>query len=64
MEAVTGGFVFAGENGRPEGLWGNKLRRNTTSCRTAWTPPVLMTVRASYSIVANADYRAGELPGT
>ncbi|MFN8000258.1 MAG: carboxypeptidase regulatory-like domain-containing protein [Acidobacteriota bacterium] len=48
---VTGGFVFAGENGRPRGLWGTNFKGVQPRFGFAWTPKDFMTVRGSYSIL-------------
>ncbi len=48
---VTGGFVFAGENGRPEGLWNTNYAGIQPRIGFAWTPLSFMTVRGSYSLL-------------
>lgn len=48
---VKGGFVFAGENGRPRGLWATNYNGLEPRVGLAWTPQSFMTVRASYAFL-------------
>lgn len=48
---VTGGFVFAGENGQPRGLWETNFSGIQPRFGFAWSPLDFMTVRGSYSML-------------
>ena len=48
---VKGGFVFAGENGHPEGLWNTNWMGFEPRFGMAWTPIRRTTVRSSFSLL-------------